>query len=513
MPGPLERAFGRRLHPGSVSDEQDLVVLVIGERCQAGDRLGDEVDPLAARQPQPAGRRNDDRHQRLRADVAPDAVQAGRAAVEDVGTHRGAADVILERQAPGVDRPWLRLGRAGRRLRMLAPVIEDPGNVMDARRPLHDAKQQVVVLRAFVAGAKPAGIEGDLPPHHHQVAHVHGREKMLGRPVRLEAGIAAFAARIELVFVRVDHVGVAILVQPQRDFRQGVRRQLVVVIEQGDELAGGQRQRRVRRGGDAAILGGERQPETRIVLVLAQRPDRLGRGRRVVAHADLPVGVDLAGDGPERGSKPGRIGVVGRNDDADERLVGQRGDAGRERRQLGVAARVAHHPARVALGVRGGDAGGTEDFERRPDAVAANPARERGDRARHGSGAAAALETRLAEERPALAGGAGAVDAGAEDDRDVDRGAADGWHVDRDRVPAPIGPAPARIDGDGDALLPAISRRGLDLDREVDRRRLVVPHLGRESALADESGAGRRLGPGTRCRRAAGRAGPRACDA
>ena len=97
------------------------------------------------------------------------------------------------------------------------------------------------------------------------------REEMLGRPVRLEIGIASLAAQVELVFVRVDHVGVGMLRSAAlHDLRQRIRRQLVVMIEQGDELAAWPApapHSTPRRCRDSRR---RMQTETRIGLVLAQ---------------------------------------------------------------------------------------------------------------------------------------------------------------------------------------------------------------------------------------------------
>ncbi len=106
--------------------------------------------------------------------------------------------------------------------------------------PFHQAKQQVVVLGAFKADAKSANVLDELPPHHHQVAGVHVAEKELRRPVRLEVRFAARTRFVELVLIRVDHVGVRVRVQVPDNLRQRLWRQLVVVIEERDVFSRGQ---------------------------------------------------------------------------------------------------------------------------------------------------------------------------------------------------------------------------------------------------------------------------------
>ena len=88
------------------------------------------------------------------ANVSPDAVEPRRSARQHVGLDAAAAHVVLDREAAGVERPGLRVSGAGRRLRQLAPVIEHARDVMDPRGALHQPQQQVVVLRAFVAGSE-----------------------------------------------------------------------------------------------------------------------------------------------------------------------------------------------------------------------------------------------------------------------------------------------------------------------------------------------------------------------
>ena len=161
---------------------------------------------------------------------------------------------------------------------------------------------------------------------------------MLRRPVRLEVRIAAAPFEIELVLVRVDQVCVRVFVQVPDDLEQRVRRQLVVVIEHDDELAGGGRQRGIRRGRDVAVLWKTRDRDPRIGRQLAEQRPRAFRLRGIVGQAELPVRVDLSAHRFDTRAQPPRIGVPDRCDDADERLIREvRGLFGhrRERRRVG----------------------------------------------------------------------------------------------------------------------------------------------------------------------------------
>ena len=72
-------------------------------------------------------------------------------------------------------------------------------------------------------------------------------KKCSGDQSGLKNGSQRAPVQVELVFVRIQHVGVGVRVEVPDDFGQRIRRQLVVVIEQRDEVARGGRQRRVRR--------------------------------------------------------------------------------------------------------------------------------------------------------------------------------------------------------------------------------------------------------------------------
>ena len=131
---------------------------------------------------------------------------------------------------------------------------------MDVRGPFHQAQQQVVVLRAFVAGPEATDLAHEPAPNHHEVTGVHAREEMLWRPVRLEEDVAPCALQIELVFVGVDDVGVGVRVEVADDFGQRIRRELVIVIEQRHEVPARQLQGQVRGNRDPAVHRGEADP-------------------------------------------------------------------------------------------------------------------------------------------------------------------------------------------------------------------------------------------------------------
>ena len=71
--------------------------------------------------------------------------------------------VILERATACIQRPGLYRSAGGRGPRTFAPVVEDPGNVVNAIGLFHDPQKQVVVLGTFKTRAEPANLADDLP--------------------------------------------------------------------------------------------------------------------------------------------------------------------------------------------------------------------------------------------------------------------------------------------------------------------------------------------------------------
>ena len=132
------------------------------------------------------------------------------------------------------------------------------------------------------------------------------------------------AVHLQLVLVRVDEVGVGVLVQMGDHFEQRVGRDLVVVIEKRDELALGQRQRGIRRRGDAGVRRQRVNPDPRIVLRLAQHLARFRSRRSIVRQAQLPVRVRLTLHRLDAGAKPSRVGVVDGRHDAHQRPIRER---------------------------------------------------------------------------------------------------------------------------------------------------------------------------------------------
>ena len=209
------------------------------------------------------------------------------------------------------------------------PVIQDPGNMQDLLRGqgFRRAQREVPVLAALVADTESARLPDELGAEDGQVRGVILSEEKIGQPVRLEVGFVAAAVLVDLVLVGVEIVHLGPRVAGRDDLKERGGRKLVVVVQEGDELPGGQGQGGIRRRRDVAVLRAEFHLDARIrALRLLQDRTQLRVGRAVVGDAELPAGVGLGPDRLDRPAQPALRGVVGRQEDRDHRLVDE--DAG-----------------------------------------------------------------------------------------------------------------------------------------------------------------------------------------
>ena len=126
--------------------------------------------------------------------------------------------------------------------------------MVDAVGALGDPQHELEVLDRVEGGVEATGGLGDRAAHDQQVADVHRAERVDGRPVRLQKGVGSHAVQGQLVGVGVDDVELGVGGERLRDAQQRVRRQLVVVVEEADELARCTSPGLVGGGGDAAVL-------------------------------------------------------------------------------------------------------------------------------------------------------------------------------------------------------------------------------------------------------------------
>ena len=118
------------------------------------------------------------------------------------------------------------------------------------------------------------------------MARVHARQEIFGGPVRFVEWIAAEPIFIDLVFIAIDPVRGWMLIMSDGDFKQRVFRKLVVMIEQSNELARSNLQRRVRRFRYMAILRAADHFDPAISpLVLFEQSLYMRSARAIVRYA------------------------------------------------------------------------------------------------------------------------------------------------------------------------------------------------------------------------------------
>ncbi len=124
--------------------------------------------------------------------------------------------------------------------------------------PLHEPEHEVVVLAAVKARSEAAQLDGQVATVHAQVAGVHDRRHVVRGPSGLDvAGERPIVG--DHVLVAVEHVESGIGGDAARDVLEGVRGERVVVVQQRDVLASGERQGGVGGRGDAVggVVAGE----------------------------------------------------------------------------------------------------------------------------------------------------------------------------------------------------------------------------------------------------------------
>src|SRR6516164_2362517 len=88
--------------------------------------------------------------------------------------------------------------------------------------------------------------------------------KELRSPIGLEIGAVAAAIGVELVLVGIENIGVGVPVDRIGHDRQRMRCQYIVMVEERDELATRERDRRVARRADIAVDLAEDELDARL---------------------------------------------------------------------------------------------------------------------------------------------------------------------------------------------------------------------------------------------------------
>ena len=157
-------------------------------------------------------------------------------------------------------------------------------------------KHEVVVLATVEVRAETADLLGQRTAVHAEVARVHQRDDVVRAPARL--GVAVDRAILTKdVLVAVEHVEFGVGGDAVGNLLQGVGGECVVVVQQRDVVARGQREGMVGGGGDPAggVVAADADPLV-CCRVLLERADDLRVARAVIDETELPVGVGLVDD-------------------------------------------------------------------------------------------------------------------------------------------------------------------------------------------------------------------------
>ena len=316
---PLQRFF-RRWPQVAVIDRHDLDRLVGGPLADAGEASGQEIDGAAADLAVAPGGGDHDRDQGPLLARPAQVEAAGKGGGAHAREPAGAPRPVLQCPDRGGDHVALVVHGLGGRAGDCAPVVEHFGHVVHAGDVLGVAQDEIVILRALAFRPEGADAGNDIHPVERQMGRVHAGFQRLGRPIRLEERLVALAAHRDLVLVRVEEIDLRIRVQGGNERVERVRRDRVVVVDQREPVAGGQGESIVARRDDAAVLRSPMQPHPRLLRrQRVQHRRDMGRARRVVAEAQLPIGIGLRPDAGKRRLQIGFGRVVDRHDDGDAR--------------------------------------------------------------------------------------------------------------------------------------------------------------------------------------------------
>ena len=189
----------------------------------------------------------------------------------------------------------------------------------------HHAEEQIPVLRPIRIGSESPHLTDEGRAEHRQVGQIVRGQHCLGRPRRFEDGMRRnLAIGRQDVVVRIDHIGLRLVVQRLRYGKKSMGLEHVVVVEQSHELTLRHLERDVGVPRNAEIARQAPDPQARITagIVLQQ----IGHGRRggaAVHQAQLPVRIALREHRIEHGAQGVDRGVVGRSDDADQWAMGK----------------------------------------------------------------------------------------------------------------------------------------------------------------------------------------------
>ena len=295
-----------------VLDEDDLKIRVGGagvDGLHAGLQVADVV----------AGG-DEDAHPARMVDGVVGLVVARRTRDEGhiVHGHAAAGVMSLEGSNARVDAVGLGGDVAGRAAGAGTPVIEGVGDVDDLPGRLGQAEEELIILTAVVLHPlraacgvhQPAAEEG-------QVADIVVGAEVVQHEVRLEVvEHHVLHLALEGRLIGIDEVG-SLLGDGLGGVPEGAGMEDVVVVQQGDEVAGGHLDAFVGVAGDELILLQLPVADTRVHSGALLHHLAHARGSAGVHTAELPIAVGLVHDGIQQLFEEVQRGVVERHHDAD----------------------------------------------------------------------------------------------------------------------------------------------------------------------------------------------------
>ena len=230
--------------------------------------------------------------------------------------------MIADGAHAGIDRVGLVADIHRGRIRRLAPVIQHFGHVMDLLGGdlLGQPQDQVVILRPVIGGAQRADLRQRPGLDKQKMADIVAAEQIAIIIVRLQVRFQEVAGLVDLVLVRVQHARTGLERRADHHLDGDVHQQ-IVVVEEGDVLAAHVGEPGIGRAADAEILLQRDTAYAGIVLAVRLDPvGDLGGFGAVVDDDQFPVAIGLGDHGIHRGGEIRHHRLVGRHQDADQRL-------------------------------------------------------------------------------------------------------------------------------------------------------------------------------------------------
>ena len=201
----------------------------------------------------------------------------------------------------------------------LPPAVKDIGKMLNLIRLFRHTQEQVMILAAVKAAAKPSGFLQHRFADHGHMADIIIAHQVVRAVIRLIVRIhVPFAVLRNPVLIRIDHIRMLF----RNAFRcppQGIRRQQVVMIAQDDIFPPGQLQRFIGVSADAPVLFSADDPETGFLFTpcLQYRGGFLPCARPVIQYG-LEVQVALVFQAVQQVAQHFRIRIVNRDHHADQ---------------------------------------------------------------------------------------------------------------------------------------------------------------------------------------------------